>query len=123
MSVPQPEGRVPCHCDKGVMWDETTCQGARGQGSCDHDETIALDQISGNECAWANCERVAPFPLARGWCWLVMHSSPVPLQDLMAIPPRYYLRDAVLCPTHARQLDRELLKILPRHLEEPAGRA
>ena len=70
---------------------------------------IPPQQISGCQCAWDGCATTFDGDLApEGWSWLILYHSKRPHLNFFDIPTKDVLRDAALCPTHTRQLERRL---------------
>jgi len=67
----------------------------------------------GSICAWDGCRRTFTGDMPAGWVWLLAYwrKQPTVTIDLEC----KWLRDAVLCPEHAKALD-VLLKPLAREL-------
>jgi hypothetical protein len=71
--------------------------------------TIRLGKVSAHECAWDGCTATFDGDKApEGWAWLILYRSGRPHLNFLDIPSKDVLRDAALCPTHARQLERRV---------------
>jgi hypothetical protein len=60
-------------------------------------------------CAWQGCRETFSDTMPKGWVWLLAYWAAEP-QIVLDVPS---MRDAALCPTHARTLDAQL-KPIPR---------
>ena len=72
---------------------------------------IRISEISGFVCAWDGCAAKFSGDMPRGWINLLAYWSRQPELNFLNISPRDMVRDAVLCPEHARAL-KSLLKDL-----------
>ena len=71
--------------------------------------TIQLGRVGTCECTWDGCAATFDGDKApEGWSWLILYRSGRPHLNFLDIPSKDVLRDAVLCPTHTRQLERRV---------------
>jgi hypothetical protein len=70
-------------------------------------------------CAWDGCEATCTHKeneyLPKGWTMLLAFWSAQPVANVLDVPARDWLRDAILCPQHTAALD-GLLKPLGREI-------
>ena len=84
---------------------------------------VKLSDITHVRCAWDGCSNACKMTgpgekMPDGWVALLVTTRG--FTNLLEIPARDCLRDSVLCPEHARQLD-SLLIDLGREINEPAA--
>jgi hypothetical protein len=78
---------------------------------------LPIDQlgIKGSMCAWKGCTARTPNPdLPPDWRWLLLYWKRTPALETTDIDEGTWDRDACLCPQHARELHRRLLKDIGR---------
>jgi hypothetical protein len=106
---------------EGVALGLRTQEGRMGKARRRRQEILELGnmprEIKGSMCAWESCPAHFKDPMPRGWIWLVTYWAPEPVVSFGPDRPRPedWYRDGVLCPDHARKLER-LLKPLGRAL-------
>jgi hypothetical protein len=79
----------------------------------------------GSMCAWDGCGATCGPKeyLPKGWTVLLMFWSARPVLNVLDVPPRDMLRDAVLCREHTDALDRLLKPLAGRLDREIRGNA
>jgi hypothetical protein len=82
---------------------------------------MTLEEIvqAGYMCAMRGCTKHFNGKLPKGWSWLLMHAHPEPIIHLAELKAPEWLRDACLCPEHARMIYGALIP-LSRELAGPA---
>jgi hypothetical protein len=73
-------------------------------------EEVELATLRGTMCAWNGCGETFADDMPPGWVWLLAYWAKRPSVDL-ADPEAKWMRDAALCPAHARDLDLQLKEI------------
>jgi hypothetical protein len=72
------------------------------------DKNVPVADIIGCRCAWERCAARFSGNMPRGWIYLLTYWSKHPESNFLQIPPEHIVRDAVLCPEHARALESQL---------------
>jgi hypothetical protein len=85
-------------------------------------EMIPADEIVGSMCAWAGCSRTFSGEMPPEWVWFDAYWAKRPADCFLDIPRQHTMRDAALCPEHARALDTQL-KEFGRELIGPVAGA
>jgi hypothetical protein len=86
-------------------------------------KSIPLADISTCMCAWDRCAATFGGDMPRGWTNLLSYWSKRPELNFLNIPPQDMLRDAVLCPEHARALEFQLRDLCRLASMPPMGMA
>jgi Protein of unknown function (DUF3631) len=87
---------------------------------------ISIQELAdmGFVCAWDGCGACFKGDAPPGWVWMVAYHANHPEPHLELLERRQWVRDSVLCPQHARELDAMLIPLGDEITNaEPAGSA